>query len=76
MPMISSAAELTGRDGVSLSSVADVERLVQGVKLDIAGFHFDAGAAFLPAASLYVAAAKTGRRAARASCAAASTPIR
>ena len=52
------AAELTGRDGVSVSSVADIERLVQGVKLDIAGFHFDAGAAFLPAASLYVAAAK------------------
>lgn len=52
------AAELVGRDGVSLSSIADVERLVQGVKLDIAGFHFDAGAAFLPAASLYVAAAK------------------
>jgi len=52
------AAELTGRDGVSLACVADVERLVQGVKLDIAGFHFDAGGAFLPAASLYVAAAK------------------
>ena len=52
------AAELTGRDGVSLACVADVERLVQGVKLDIAGFHFVAGGAFLPAASLYVAAAK------------------
>jgi len=52
------AAELAGRDGVSLASVADVERLVRGVKLDIAGFHFDAGGAFLPAASLYVAAAR------------------
>ena len=52
------AAELAGREGVSLACVADVERLVQGVKLDIAGFHFDAGGAFLPAASLYVAAAK------------------
>ena len=38
--------------------MADVARLVQGVKLDIAGFHFVAGGAFLPAASLYVAAAK------------------
>ena len=52
------AAELTGRDGVSVSSVADIERLVQGVKLNIAGFHFDSGAAFIPAASLYVAAAR------------------
>ena len=52
------AADLTGHDGVSVSSVADIERLAQGVKLDIAGFHFDSGAAFLPAASLYVAAAK------------------
>ena len=52
------ASELTGRDGVSVSSVADVIRLAQGVRLDIAGFHFDAGAAFLPTAALYVAAAK------------------
>jgi methylmalonyl-CoA mutase len=52
------AAELTGRDGVSVSSVADIERLAQGVKLDIAGFFFDPGAAFLPVASLYVAYAK------------------
>jgi methylmalonyl-CoA mutase len=52
------AAELSGRDGVSVSTTADVARLVEGVKLDIAGLHFDAGAAFLPAASLYVAAAR------------------
>jgi methylmalonyl-CoA mutase len=52
------AAELTGRDGVSVSSVGDVLRLTQGVRLDIAGFHLDAGAAFLPVASIYVAAAK------------------
>jgi methylmalonyl-CoA mutase len=52
------AADLAGRDGVSLASVADMERLVQGVKLDIAGFHFDPGGAFLPVASLYVAAAR------------------
>ncbi len=52
------AAELSGRDGVSVCSVADVIRLTQGVKLDIAGFHFDPGAAFLPIAAFYVAAAK------------------
>ena len=52
------AAELTGRDGVSISSVADMGRLAHGVKLALAGFHFDAGAAFLPAASLYIAFAK------------------
>jgi methylmalonyl-CoA mutase len=52
------AAELTGRDGVSISSVADLGLLTHGVKLEIAGFHFDAGAAFLPVASLYVALAK------------------
>jgi methylmalonyl-CoA mutase len=52
------AADLAGRDGISVSCVADIERLAQGVKLDIAGFHFDPGAAFLPMASLYVAAAK------------------
>ena len=52
------ATELTGRDGVSVSSVADAIRLSQGVRLDIAGFHFDAGAGFLPVAAFYVAAAK------------------
>jgi methylmalonyl-CoA mutase len=52
------AANLAGRDGISVSSVADIERLAQGVKLDIAGFYFDPGGAFLPVASLYVAAAK------------------
>ena len=52
------ASHLTGHDGVSVSCVADIERLTRGVKLDIAGFHFDPGAAFLPVASLYVAAAK------------------
>jgi methylmalonyl-CoA mutase len=52
------AAGLTGRDGVSISSVADFGRLAQGVKLGTAGFHLDAGAAFLPAASLFVAFAK------------------
>ncbi|MBV8093027.1 MAG: acyl-CoA mutase large subunit family protein [Acetobacteraceae bacterium] len=52
------AADLTGRDGVSLSSVDDIERLARGVKLDVAGLHLNAGASFLPASSLYVVAAK------------------
>ena len=52
------ATELTGRDGVSLSTPADVDRLVQGVELGIAGFYFDARGAFLPVAGLYVAAAR------------------
>jgi methylmalonyl-CoA mutase len=52
------AAELSGRDGVSVSSVADVRRLIQGVHLEVAGFHFNTGAAFLPVASLYIVAAK------------------
>jgi len=52
------AAELTGRDGVSISSIADVGRLAHGMQLGMAGFHFDAGAAFLPAASLYIAFAQ------------------
>ncbi len=52
------AGELTGRDGVSVSSAGDLQTLARGVHLDIAGFHFDAGAAFLPAASLYIAFAR------------------
>jgi methylmalonyl-CoA mutase len=52
------AADLSGRDGISISSVADIQCLAQNVKLDVAGFYLDPGAAFLPAAALYVAAAK------------------
>ncbi len=52
------AADLIGRDGVSISSVADMGRLAHGMKLGMAGFHFDAGAGFLPAASLYIASAR------------------
>jgi methylmalonyl-CoA mutase len=52
------ASDLAGRDGVSVSCVADIERLAQGVRLDVAGFYLDPGAAFLPLASLYVVAAK------------------
>jgi methylmalonyl-CoA mutase len=52
------AAGLVGRDGVSIASVADMNRLADHVRLSIAGFHFDAGAAFLPAAALYVASSE------------------
>jgi methylmalonyl-CoA mutase len=52
------AVDLAGREGVSLASGADFARLTQDVKLEIAGFHFDAGGAFLPVASLYVAVAR------------------
>ena len=52
------ASDLTGRDGVSVSCVGDIDRLAHGVRLDVAGFHLDPGAAFLPLASLYVVAAK------------------
>lgn len=51
------AAAITGRGGVSLSCGADFDRLLDGVKLGIAGLYFDPGGAFLPAASQYVAAA-------------------
>jgi methylmalonyl-CoA mutase len=52
------AASLTGREGVSLSCGADLDRLLAGVKLGIAGIHFDPGGAFLPLAAAYVAAAR------------------
>ena len=51
------AAGLTGRGGVGLSCGADLERLLAGVRLDIAGLFLDAGGGFLPMAALYVAAA-------------------
>jgi methylmalonyl-CoA mutase len=54
------AASLTGREGVSLSCAADFDRLLAGVKLDIAGIHFEPGGAFLPLAAAYVAAARRG----------------
>lgn len=52
------ADKLTGRDGVSLSCGDDLDRLLAGVKLGIAGVHFDPGGAFLPMAAAYVAAAR------------------
>jgi len=52
------AAELSGRDGIILSSAADLERALDQVRLDIAGVWLDAGGAFLPAAALYVTAAR------------------
>ena len=52
------AAELAGRDGVMVSTTADLAQVLEGVRLDIAGVWLHAGAAFLPAAALHVAAAE------------------
>jgi methylmalonyl-CoA mutase len=52
------AATLTGRNGVSLSCGADFDRLLDGVKLGIAGLYLDPGGASLAVASAYVAAAR------------------
>ncbi|MEM7681015.1 MAG: methylmalonyl-CoA mutase family protein [Planctomycetota bacterium] len=49
------AQTLAGRDGLILSTPSDWRRLLQGVKLDIAGVALEAGAAFLPAAAQLVA---------------------
>jgi methylmalonyl-CoA mutase len=52
------AAGLSGREGVSLSCGADFDRLLAGVKLEIAGLYFEPGGAFLAVAGAYVAAAR------------------
>ena len=54
------AADLAGRDGVMVSSPADLAQALDRVRPDIAGVWFQAGAAFLPAAALHVAAAEAG----------------
>ncbi len=46
------AAEQCGRDGVLVYSLGDLDRVLGGVRLDIAPVAIDAGAAFLPAAAL------------------------
>jgi methylmalonyl-CoA mutase len=46
------AAELAGRDGLMAYHVADLDRLLAGVHLDMIGVTLEAGAAFLPAAAL------------------------
>ncbi len=54
------AAELHGHGGVAVSTRADLARVLEGVRLDIAGVWLQAGAAFLPAAALHVATAEAG----------------
>ena len=52
------AAELIGREGVSISTMADLQRTLDQVQPDIAGIWIKAGGAFLPAAALYITAAR------------------
>ncbi|HTO65649.1 MAG TPA: methylmalonyl-CoA mutase family protein [Bradyrhizobium sp.] len=52
------AGDLSGRDGVSISTAADLQRALDQVHLDIAGVWLDAGGSFLPAAALYVTSAR------------------
>ena len=52
------AADLSGRDGVIISTAADLQRALEQVHLDIAGVWLDSGGAFLPAAALYVTSAR------------------
>lgn len=54
------AEAVCGQDGVMVSSAADLAQLLEHVRLDAAGVWLQAGAAFLPAAALYVAAAEAG----------------
>jgi methylmalonyl-CoA mutase len=46
------AAESAGRDGLMAYHVADLDRVLSGVHLDMIGVTLEAGAAFLPAAAL------------------------
>jgi methylmalonyl-CoA mutase len=52
------ASHSDGHGGLLAFSVGDLGRALQGVKLDTAGVYFEAGSAFVPAAALYVAAAR------------------
>jgi methylmalonyl-CoA mutase len=54
------AEGLLARDGVAVSTAADLGRALDRVRLDIAGVWLRPGAAFLPAAALHVAAAEAG----------------
>src|SRR5262249_40836099 len=49
------AAELAGRDGLMAYHVADLDRVLAGIHLDMIGVTLEAGAAFLPAAATLVA---------------------
>jgi len=52
------ATELKGRDGVVVSTTADLRRALDRVRLDSTGVWLEAGGAFLPAAALHVSAAE------------------
>ena len=54
------AGDLHARDGVAISSTGDLAQALERVRLDAAGVWLQAGAAFLPAAALHVAAAEAG----------------
>ena len=54
------AEALRADGGVMVSSRADLARVLERVRLDIAGVWLQAGAAFLPAAALHVATAEAG----------------
>lgn len=49
------AAELAGRNGIMISSVEDLDDLLDGVLLDLASVTLDAGAQAVPAAALLAA---------------------
>jgi methylmalonyl-CoA mutase len=51
-------AVLSGKGGAMIHTTADMRRALDGVMLDVAGAYLDAGSASLPAAALYVAAAR------------------
>ncbi|CAH2600772.1 Methylmalonyl-CoA mutase [Rhodovastum atsumiense] len=52
------AGQWFGRDGVAISTTADLAQVLDKIRLDVAGAWLHAGAAFLPAAALYVATAQ------------------
>jgi methylmalonyl-CoA mutase len=54
-PDAPAASELAGRDGLMAYHVADLDRVLAGVHLDMIGVTLEAGAAFLPAAAMLVA---------------------
>jgi methylmalonyl-CoA mutase len=49
------AGELAGRDGLMVYHVADLDRVLAGVHLDMIGVTLEAGAAFLPATAVLAA---------------------
>nr|WP_294503393.1 methylmalonyl-CoA mutase family protein [uncultured Rhodopila sp.] len=52
------AASLSGKGGALIHTAGDMGRVLDGVLLEVAGAWLEAGSAAIPAAALYVAAAK------------------